>query len=60
MLGVERDASQEEVKFAYHRFVRKHHLDVAKDLKAKEMMQKTNEALRFVEKVWKRESELAR
>src|SRR5690242_1239587 len=44
VLGVERGASDEEIKKAYRRLARKYHPDVSKEANAKEKFQEVSEA----------------
>lgn len=44
VLGVDRDASQEEIQKAYRKKARKYHPDVSKEEDAEEMFKKVNEA----------------
>lgn len=55
MLGVGRDALQDEVKKAYHSLARTYHPDTAKVADATEKMKQINEAYEFVKRVkkWK-------
>src|SRR5690349_15710770 len=44
VLGVERNASEDEIKKAYRKLARKYHPDVSKELNAKEKFQELSEA----------------
>ena len=44
ILGVERSASDEEIKKAYRKLARKYHPDVSKEQNAKEKFQDVSEA----------------
>src|SRR5258708_38409340 len=44
VLGVERTASEDEIKKAYHKLARKYHPDVSKEPNAKEKFQEVSEA----------------
>src|SRR5436305_12810576 len=44
VLGVERSASEDEVKKAYRKLARKYHPDVSKEANAKEKFQEVSEA----------------
>lgn len=54
VLGVKRDASQEEVKRAYRRLARKYHPDVSKEPQAEERFKEVQEAYEVLKDVEKR------
>ncbi len=55
MLGLERNASEKEVRQAYHKLARKYHIDINKEKGSDDKMKKLNLAYEFIqkEKGWK-------
>ena len=54
VLGVEREASHDDIKKAYRRLARKHHPDISKAADAQTRMQELNEAYEVLQDVEKR------
>src|SRR5438067_10569576 len=54
VLGVERSASEDEVKKAYRKLARKYHPDVSKEANAKEKFQEVSEAYETLKEKEKR------